>query len=283
MTQQRIRIRTDIFQSREFASLKERADGVPLILPTPVPSRQNDEFNHIDGDDEPEVICLGNGRDLNCDYNDNHSSKDPYYPVVKDFQKQIIENEQSLEGDKRTLDNNCIDFVNGSYSCSVCHIGLQKNDIDSHLQGKLHAKRCDYNENHNSNGLPNPSLEGVNNCIDFVNGYYSCSVCHIALQKDDIDSHLQGKKHVSLAGSPADRAELGRKNQEMMLKKKLKKKQKLAAENEISSSELILTKKLKNGIFLRMCRLCDMRLKSESESRDHLRGLYHKATYEKYS
>ena len=64
MTYPRIRIRTDIFQSQEFAPLKERADGVPLILHTPVPSRQNDEFNHNDDDDEPEVICLGNGMDF---------------------------------------------------------------------------------------------------------------------------------------------------------------------------------------------------------------------------
>jgi len=283
MTHQRIRIRTDIFQSREFASVKEKADGVPLILHTPVPSRQNYDFNQIDNDDEPEVICLGDVKDLNCDYNDNHSFKDLPHHTVKGFQGQIIEDEQSLEGVKRTLDNKCIDFENGSYYCSVCHIGLQKNDIDSHLQGKLHAKHCDYNDNHNSNGLPNPCLEGVNNCINFVNGYYSCSVCKIGLQKDDIDSHLQGKKHLSLAGSPADKAELERKNQEMKLKKKLKKKEKLAAENEISSSELILTKKLKSGIVLRVCRLCDMKLKSESESRDHLRGLYHKATYERYS
>ena len=55
MTSHRIRIRTDIFQSQEFAQVEERADGVPLILPTPVPSRQNDEFNHIDDDDEPEA------------------------------------------------------------------------------------------------------------------------------------------------------------------------------------------------------------------------------------
>ena len=80
-------------------------------------------------------------------------------------------------------------------------------------------------------------------------------------------------------GSPADKAELEKKNQE----KKFKKKQKLAAENEISSSELILTMELKSGKVLRVCRLCDLKFKSESKSRDHLRGLYHKATYERYS
>jgi len=283
MTQQRIRIRTDIFQSREFASVKEKADGVPLILHTPVPSRQNYDFNLIDDDDEPEVIYLGNGKDLNGDYNNNHNFNGLPNPTVEDIQGHIIEDEQRLKAVKRTLDNNCIDFVNGSYSCSVCHIGLQKNDIDSHLQGKLHAKHCDYNDNHNSNGLPSPSLEGVNNCIDFVNGRYSCSVCRILLQKDEIESHLQGKKHVSLAGSPAKKAELEKKNQEKKLEKKQKNKQKLAAENEISSSELILVKELNSGKVLRVCRLCDMKLKSECESRDHLRGQYHKATYERYS
>jgi len=224
MTHQRIRLRSDIFQSQEFALMEERTVGIPLILPEPVPSIRNEMFNQIN---EPEVICLGNGKDLNCDYNDNHSSKDPYYPVVKDFQGQIIEDEQSLEGVKRTLDNNCIDFVNGSYSCSVCHIEIRINNIESHLQGKQHAK---------------------------------------------------------LAEGPAEMAE---KNQEKMLKKKLKrklkKKQKLAAENEISSSEFILIKELKSGKVLRVCILCDLKLKSECESREHLRGPKHKATYERYS
>jgi len=281
MTYQRIRIRTDIFQSQEFASLKEKTDGFPLILPTPVPSRQNDEFNHNDDDDEPEVICLGNGMDLNCDYNDNHSSKDPPYPVVEDIQGQNIEDEQSLEGV-----NNCIDFVDGSYSCSVCRIKLQKVSIESHLQGKRHKVKEIKMEQACKNKFRWPFTEKDlkelhSKGIDFVDGWrFSCSVCHIGLTKNDVESHLQGKQHIQLAEGLAEKAE---KNKEKMLKNKLKRKQKLAAENEISSSELILTKKLKNGIFLRMCRLCDMRLKSESESRDHLRGLYHKATYEKYS
>ena len=68
MTSQRIRIRTDIFRSQELALLEEWPDGIPLnlILPTPVPSIQNDMFKPYD---EPDVICLGNVK--NWDYNDN--------------------------------------------------------------------------------------------------------------------------------------------------------------------------------------------------------------------
>ena len=44
-------------------------------------SIRNEIFNHID---EPEVICLGNGKDW--DYNDNRSSKDLPYSPIKEFQ-----------------------------------------------------------------------------------------------------------------------------------------------------------------------------------------------------
>ena len=101
MTHQRIRIRTDIFQSQEFAVHEGKADEVPLILPTPVPSIRNDFFKPLDEQ--------GVGKDLDCDFNDNH------------IKGKITEDEQSLEGV-----NSCIDFVNGSYFCSVCHIELMK-------------------------------------------------------------------------------------------------------------------------------------------------------------
>ena len=94
MMHQRIRIRTDIFQSQEFAVHEGKADEVPLILPTPVPSIQNDFFKPIDEQ--------GVGKDLDCDFNDNL--------ISKEIQGQITENEQSLEGV-----NSCIHFVNGSY------------------------------------------------------------------------------------------------------------------------------------------------------------------------
>ena len=105
MTHQRIRIRTDIFQSQEFALHEERVEEIPLILPTPVPSIRNDFFKPLDEQ--------GVGKDLDCDFNDNL--------ISKEIQGQITENEQSLEGV-----NSCIHFVNGSYFCLVCHIGLMK-------------------------------------------------------------------------------------------------------------------------------------------------------------
>ena len=82
MTHQRIRIRTDIFKSQQFALLEDedRTDVVPFLPLSPVPSILNDKFNHID---ELEVICLGNGKD--CDYNDNLSSKDLSNPNVTDI------------------------------------------------------------------------------------------------------------------------------------------------------------------------------------------------------
>jgi len=80
MTHQRIRIRTDIFKSQQFALLEDRTDVVPLFPLSPVPSILNDKFNHID---ELEVVCLGNGK--NWDYNDNLSSKDLSNPNVTDI------------------------------------------------------------------------------------------------------------------------------------------------------------------------------------------------------
>ena len=82
MTHQRIRIRTDIFKSQQFALLEDedRTDVVPLLPFSPVPSILNDKFNHID---ELEVVCLGNGKDW--DYNDNLSSKDLSNPNVTDI------------------------------------------------------------------------------------------------------------------------------------------------------------------------------------------------------
>ena len=55
MTYQSIRLRTDIFQSQEFALMEEKTHGVPLFLPEPVPSIRNEMFNQIN---EPEVIFL---------------------------------------------------------------------------------------------------------------------------------------------------------------------------------------------------------------------------------
>merc|ERR1719300_1365390 len=113
------------------------------------------------------------------------------------------------------------------------------------------------------------SMEGFkktlyNKGIDFVNGSYSCSVCQIGLQKGDINSHLQGKRHTKLA-------------------KSLKRKKKLVAKNEISSRELIKIKEWKDGRKRWMCLLCDVVIKFKCISKYHLKGRIHKATYERYS
>ena len=137
MTYQRIRLRTDIFQSQEFALMEERTVGVPLILPEPAPSIRN-IFNHID---EPEVICLGNGKDW--DYNDNRSSKDPPYPTMKVRQKKKSKKAEKQQKKKlKMLLEKGIDFWNGSYSCLVCQIELQQSNIHEHLQGFQHAMRA---------------------------------------------------------------------------------------------------------------------------------------------
>jgi len=184
MTQQRIRIRTDIFQSREFASVKEKADGVPFILTTPVPSRQNDEFNHIDDIDEPEVVCLGNGKDWDWDYNDNRSFKDLPHHTVKDIQVHSLDDEQSLDED-----------VKKGYKTAL-----------DEWERKLQIFNSKVNVIYNERGLEGVKKTLVINSIDFVNGIYSCSVCQIKLMKNDIDSHLKGKRHAKLAESPARKA-----------------------------------------------------------------------------
>ena len=125
-------------------------------------------------------------------------------------------NEQSLEGFKKTLHNNSIDIVNGSFSCSVCQIGLKKGDINSHLQGKLHTKLTD------------------------------------------------------IKVKP-------------IWPKSLQRKQKLVAENEISSREFIKIKEWKDGKKRLMCLLCDVLIKSECITKHHLKDWIHKATYERYS
>jgi len=159
MTYQRIRLRTDIFQSQEFSLREERTDEGPLILPEHVPSIRNEMFNQIN---EPDVICLGTGKDW--DYNDNHGSKDLPNPSITDIQGKIIDDEQSLKEVKKNkelvgqinkslktknqlsieswkeLQNKGIDFVNGSFSCLVCEIGFHIGNHDTHLQGKRHAK-----------------------------------------------------------------------------------------------------------------------------------------------
>jgi len=153
MTHQGIRIRTDIFQSQEFALLEERADGLPLnlILPTPVPTIINDFFKPID---EPEGLRLGNGKDCWAAFDErrkkelrqarNLRRKNKSQKTKK--KKQNPKNKSQKTKKKKQNPNNLIlgvdkgiDLVNGSYSCSVCQIELEKGQIHKHLKGLQHA------------------------------------------------------------------------------------------------------------------------------------------------
>ena len=102
----------------------------------------------------------------------------------------IIENEQSLEGFKKTLHNNSIDIVNGSFSCSVCQIGLQKDNIDLHLQGKRHATAL-------VSKIEISSREFIV-MKEIRRGWMKqiCSLCNVGTSgENDIHSHLSGRKH----------------------------------------------------------------------------------------
>ena len=166
--------------------------------------------------DEPEVICLGND-------NDERSSEDLPNPTIKD--KMIldglsaldvwlskVERKQALkineskktkknqipftEKELKELHNKGIDFVNGSFSCSVCKIELKKGNLNSHLRGKRHARAVNPNA---ENGTARKSIT-INisdpldkKRVDFKNGKYFCSICQIKFDEGSLDSHLQGK------------------------------------------------------------------------------------------
>jgi len=276
MAHHRIRIRTDIFKSQEFALHEKRVDEVPMILPTPVPSIRNNFFKPLDQQ--------GVGMDLDCDFNDNL--------ISKNIQGQIIDDEHSLEGV-----NNCIDFVNGSYFCSVCHIGLPKDNVGSHLREKRHKFREIKKEQACKKKIQWPftekDLEKLRiKGIDFVSGRFSCSICHIfGLNKSDLRPHLQGKRHVKRLNEGNRLVEKAKKQiMEMRLNKELKKeqdkeleeyKQKQAIKNEISAREFILKKKFKNGNMELACSLCDVVVISEKTINAHLSGKLHKANYDK--
>jgi len=374
MTHQGIRIRTDIFQSQEFALLKERADGLPLnmILPTPVPTIINDFFKPFD---EPEGLRSGSGKGCWAAFDErrkkelrqarnlrrkNKSQKtknkklNPKNKSQKTKKKKQNPNNLILGVDKG------IDFVNGRYSCSVCQIGLEKGQIHKHLKGLQHAtyaaikqkneeesklakkpkrqskkvkklseckqidepeviclgngKNWDYNDNRSSEDLPYPAVKDIqdeqsleefkknmelliqinkslntnnrlsikswqklqNKGIDFVNGNFSCLVCKIGLGKGDIDSHLQGKRHLMVADP--DAAKLKR---HVKLEKKLNKcKEKVA---KIAGIEFIVIKKFKDGNLKLICSLCHVEVTSVKSIKEHIRGQRHKLNYESFA
>ena len=116
--------------------------------------------------------------------------------------------------------------------------------------------------------------------------------------KDNIASHLQGKRHakgakalnekkkeeLKLEKRRARRKAVKARMKEMRLDKKLEEyKQKLASENEISSREFILIKEFEDGKMKQVCSLCDVVVSKEKTIYGHLSGQLHKATYERYS
>ena len=117
--------------------MEERTDG--LILPEPVPSIRNEMFNQID---EPEVICLGIGKDWN--YND--SSKDLPNPRIKDIQGKIIEDEQSLEGIMKNYNpqsKELVDQINESLKIKMEIHKKQWNKNGIYFVGKPSEKKLD--------------------------------------------------------------------------------------------------------------------------------------------
>ena len=116
--------------------------------------------------------------------------------------------------------------------------------------------------------------------------------------KDNIASHLQGKRHakgakalnekkkeeLKLEKRRARRKAVKARMKEMRLDKKLEEyKQKLASENEISSREFILIKEFEDGNMKQVCSLCGLVVPNEDCIKSHLSRQKHKAAYKRYS
>ena len=183
---------------------------------------------------------------------------------IKTKENQIPFKEREL----KKLHNKGIDFVNVSFSCSVCKIGLQKDNINSHLKGKRHARALNPDAENESIETKR-KLKTINisdsldkKSIDFVNGKHFCSFCQINFHEGSLDSHLQGKQHA--------------RNKK---KKHSKYKQKLVSKIEISSRELIVMKEIKGGRMKQICCLCNVGVSGESDIKSHLIGRKHKLNY----
>jgi len=323
MTYQRIRLRTDIFQSQELALMEERTDGVPLnmILPEPVPSIRNEMFNQIN---EPEVICLGTGRDLICDYNDNHSSKDLPNPSIKDIQGKIIDDEQSLEEVKKKkelvgqinksiktknqlsieswkeLQNKGIDFVNGSFSCLVCEIGFQIGNLDTHLQGKRHAKgvKAPNEKKKKELKIVKKRARRQEEKAKKLNEVKQIDGSEVICLGNGKDCDDNDKNQVPL--TEKELTELNNKGIDFVngsfscsvCKIGLKKDSiyshlqgkrhvtALVSKIEISSREFIVIKEIKSGWMRQICSLCNVGTSGENDIQSHLSGRKHKLNYD---
>jgi len=255
---QRIRIRTDIFQSREF--LEERADGVPMILPTPVPSIRNDMFKPID-----EVICLVNVKD--SDYNDNLSCKDLSNSYIKDIQG-TFEDDKSLDEVKNRYNPNFENWLESKSSSTGRGIQFS---VPSSAIYTLQPKQIYESTETTSKPITINISELLDKkSIDFKNGKYFCLICQIQL-KGNIDLHLQGKRHVENEKQPE------------RCKKLAEYKQKLVSENKISSRVFILIKEIKNGQMKQICSLCDVGVSGEHDIQSHLSGRKHRIYYERFN
>ena len=109
---------------------------------------------------------------------------------------------------------------------------LMKDNVGSHLRGKRHSVSEIKMEQACKKKLEWPFTEKdfkklQSKGIDFVNGRFSCSICHIAgLNKHDIRPHLQGKRHenrLNLAKRVVEKAK--KQIMEKRLNKELKKEQ----------------------------------------------------------
>ena len=123
------------------------------------------------------------------------------------------------EKELKKLHNKGIDFVNGSFSCSICQIGLKKHDLYPHLQGKRHEKKLALNDKiKKEHQLEKRRVEkskkqemketlAVKNEIisrefilkkEFENGKMElvCSLCDVVIiSEKTINVHLSGQLH----------------------------------------------------------------------------------------
>jgi len=280
-------------------------------------SRKAKKLSECKKIDESEVICLGNGKDL--DYNDKHSSKDLPNPSVKD---KINVDEQSLDEDARKIKlawDKWLSKLKRDQALQIKESKKTKKNQILFTEEEGNGKDLDNNDNRSSEDLPYPAVKDIqvqiigdeqsleefqknmelliqinkslntnnrlsikswqklqNKGIDFVNGNFSCLVCKIGLGKGDIDSHLQGKRHLMVADP--DAAKLKR---HVKLEKKLNKcKEKVA---KIAGIEFIVIKKFKDGNLKLICSLCHVEVTSVKSIKEHIRGQRHKLNYESFA
>jgi len=223
-------------QHAMYATIREKNEKQSKLAKKPKrQSKKVKKLNECKQIDEPEVICLGNGKD----YNDNRSSGDLPYPAVKDIQGQIIGDDQSLEEFKKNKE--LVGQINKSLKT--------KNQLSIESWMELQSKG-----------------------IDFVDGSYSCSVCHIlGLNKSDLHPHLQGIRHAEAINPDAKKQKRHAKLEKMLSQFKQK---------QIAGIELIVIKELKDGNFHLICSLCKWSITGAKCLKNHLNGEKHKLNLE---